>query len=95
MDVLNKDDLINVYVLNTLNEIKKTVKENIKLDKDKEDVTDKKMMAVLIDLINANFKNLQRNINGNIIYTFLPILDEKENEKVRSSLILYYVAFIL
>ena len=92
MDVLNKDDLINVYILNTLNEIKKTVKENIKLDKDREDVTDKKMMAVLTDLINANFKNLQRNINGNIIYTFLPILDEKENEKVRSSLILYYVA---
>ena len=92
MDVLNKDDLINVYILNTLNEIKKTVKENIKLDKDREDVTDKKMMAVLTDLINANFKNLQRDINGNIIYTFLPILDEKENEKVRSSLILYYVA---
>lgn len=62
MDVLNKDDLINVYILNTLNEIKKTVKENIKLDKDREDVTDKKMMAVLTDLINANFKNLQRNI---------------------------------
>lgn len=92
MDVLNKDDLINVYILNTLNEIKKTVKENIKLDKDREDVTDKKMMVVLTDLINANFKNLQRDINGNIIYTFLPILDEKENEKVRSSLILYYVA---
>lgn len=29
MDTLNKDDFINVYVLNTLNEIKTSVKENV------------------------------------------------------------------
>ena len=76
MDTLNKDDFINVYVLNTLNEIKTSVKENIKLDKDREDTTDKKMAAVLTDLINANFKNLQKDPNGNMIYTLLPIVDE-------------------
>ena len=92
MDTLNKDDFINVYVLNTLNEIKSSVKENIKLDKDREDSTDKKMVAVLTDLINANFKNLQKDPNGNIIYTLLPIVDEKENKKVRTSLALYYTA---
>ena len=83
MDTLNKDDFINVYVLNTLNEIKTSVKENIKLDKDREDVTDKKMVAVLTDLINANFKNLQKDPNGNMIYTLLPIVDEKENKKLK------------
>ena len=92
MDTLNKDDFINVYVLNTLNEIKTSVKENIKLDKNREDITDKKMLAVLTDLINANFKNLQKDPNGNIIYTLLPIVDEKENKKVRTSLALYYTA---
>ena len=55
-------------------------KKNIKLDKDREDSTDKKMVAVLTDLINANFKNLQKDPNGNIIYTLLPIVDEKENK---------------
>ena len=92
MDTLNKDDFINIYVLNTLNEIKTSVKENIKLDKSREDTTDKKMAAVLTDLINANFKNLQKDFNGNIIYTLLPIVDEKENKKVRTSLALYYTA---
>ena len=83
MDTLNKDDFINVYVLNTLNEIKTSIKENIKLDKDREDIADKKMVTVLTDLINANFKNLQKDPNGNMIYTLLPIVDEKENKKVK------------
>ena len=41
------------------------------------------MAAVLTDLINANFKNLQKDPNGNMIYTLLPIVDEKENKKVK------------
>ena len=92
MDTLNKDDFINVYVLRTLNEIKASVRFNIKLDKDREEVADTKMAAVLTDLINANFKNLQKDPNGNMIYTLLPIVDEKENKKVRTSLALYYTA---
>ena len=92
MDTLNKDDFINVYVLRTLNEIKASVRFNIKLDKDREEVADTKMAAVLTDLINANFKNLQKDPEGNIIYTLLPIVDEKENRKVRTSLVLYYAA---
>lgn len=50
------------------------------------------MILVLRDLINANFKNLQMDPKGNLIYTFLPIVDEQENEKVRLSLVLYYTA---
>ena len=47
---------------------------------------------VLKDLINANFKNLQRDPKGNLIYTLLPIVDERENNKVRTSLVLYYTS---
>ena len=92
MEQTNKNDFINVYVLNTLNEIKNTVKGNIKLKPELEKQTDEKMKLVLIDLINANFKNLQRDSHGNLIYTLLPIVDEKENKKVRNSLVLYYTA---
>ncbi|MBQ4262644.1 MAG: hypothetical protein IJB83_00165 [Bacilli bacterium] len=95
MENINKIDrgaFIDVYVLKTLNEIKWEVKKNIKLDKRKEEEIDKKMSLLLKDLINSNFKNLQQDPKGNMIYTMLPIVDEKENEKVRLSLILYYTA---
>lgn len=92
MEKASKDDYINVYVLSTLNEIKEIIRKNIKLDEKKEKEIDRKMSLVLNDLINANFKNLQVDSKGNLIYTLLPIVDKKENEKVRLSLILYYVA---
>ena len=59
MENNGKNDFIDVYVLKTLNEIKQKVKWAINLDKDKENETDKKMMLVLKDLINANFKNFK------------------------------------
>ena len=92
METINKNDFIDIYVLKTLNEIKRDVKWEINLDKDKEEAVDRKMTLVLKDLINANFKNLQMDPKGNIIYTFLPIVDEQENEKIRMSLALYYTA---
>lgn len=92
METTNKSDFIDVYVLKTLNEIKKNVKGNIELDDEKAKKIDKKMTHVLKDLINANFKNLQMDPKGNLIYTFLPIVDEQENKKVRLSLVLYYTA---
>lgn len=92
METTNKSDFIDVYVLETLNEIKNTVTRNIKLDKEREEEIDKKMSLVLKDLINANFKNLQMDSKGRMIYTFLPISDKKENKKVRLSLVLYYTA---
>lgn len=92
MENNNRNDFIDVYVLKTLNEIKDDVKNNIKLDKNKEEETDKKMSLVLKDLINSNFKNLQMDPKGDMIYTFLPIVDKKENKKVRLSLVLYYTA---
>ena len=85
-------NFIDIYVLETLNEIKDVVKRNIKLDEEKVKEIDNKMSKVLKDLINSNFKNLQIDTKGNLIYTFLPIVDEKENEKVRLSLVLYYTA---
>lgn len=93
MTNINKDDFIDVYVYKTLNEIKKKVTDNIVLvNKEREEEADKKMSLVLKDIINSNFKNLQRDPNGNLIYTLLPIVDEKENYKVRLSLVLYYAA---
>jgi len=92
MEGINKSDFIDIYVLKTINEIKKTVTENITLNKERESKIDEKMSFVIKDLINANFKNLQKDPKGNIIYTLLPIVDEKENNKVRLSLVLYYTA---
>lgn len=92
METTNKNDFINIYVLETLNEIKGNIKCNIKLDKEKEEEIDKKMATVLNDLINANFKNIQKDPKGNLIYTILPIVDEYENKKIRISLALYYTA---
>ena len=92
MDTLNKDDFINIYVLNTLNEIKTSVKENIKLDKGREAATDKKMAAVLTDLINANLKGLPKDSKDNIIYTLLSVTGKGDKKKIRLSLVLYYAA---
>lgn len=41
METTNKSAFIDVYVLKTLNEIKNTVKENIKLDKERTEEIDK------------------------------------------------------
>lgn len=92
METINKNEFIDIYILKTLNEIKRDVKWEIDLDKEKEEDVDRKMSLVLKDLINANFKNLQMDPKGNLIYTFLPIVDEQENKKVRMSLALYYTA---
>lgn len=92
MGKIEKNDFIDIYVLKTLNEIKSTVEKNIKLDKEREMEIDKKMAIVLKDLINANFKNLQMNPNGDMIYTLLPIVDDQENDKIRLSFALYYAA---
>lgn len=89
---IDRNDFIDVYVIKTLNEIKNKVKSNIILDKEREEEIDRKMSLVLKDLINSNFKNLQQDPKGNMIYTLLPIVDEKENKKVRLSLVLYYTA---
>ena len=86
MEKANKNDFIDVYVFKTINEIKNSVSRNIKLDPKREKETDERMAEILRDLINANFKNLQMNPKGDLLYTFLPIVDKQENEKVRLSL---------
>ena len=83
MENNKRSDFIEVYILKTLNEIKNKVTWNIKLDKKRMEETDEKMSILLRELIDSNFKNLQRDPKGNLIYTLLPIVDEKENEKVR------------
>lgn len=92
MEKANKSDFIDVYVFKTINEIKNSVSRNIKLDPKREKETDERMAEILRDLINANFKNLQMNPKGDLLYTFLPIVDKQENEKVRLSFVLYYTA---
>ena len=92
MEITNKNDFIDIYVLKTLSEIKFEVKQEIELKSDLERQTDEKMKLVLKDLINANFKNLQMDPQGNLIYTLLPIVDERENKKLRNLFVLYYTA---
>lgn len=88
---LNKrDEFIETYIRNTLNEIKSYVKKVIVLDPIQEEETDKKMSIVLKDLIDSNFKNINIDGYGNLIHTLLPLTDSKENDKIRRTLILYY-----
>lgn len=92
METTSKNNFINVYVLETLSKIKDMIKGNIKLEKDKEEEIDRKMSALLSDLINVNFKSVEKNTIGNLIYTLLPIIDKKDNNKIQLSLALYYTA---
>lgn len=87
-----RDDFIETYIQNTLNEIKGFVKPIIVLDPSIEETTDKKMREVLKDLIDSNFKNINVDGYGNLIHTLLPLTDSKENDKIRRTLILYYTA---
>lgn len=89
---IDRSGFIDVYVLKTLNEIKESVKTYINLDLKREEETDQKVSIVLKDLINSNFKNLQIDPGGNLIYTLLPIVDDKENSKIRMLFSLYYAA---
>ena len=57
MEITNKNDFIDIYVLKTLSEIKFEVKQKIELKSDLERQTDEKMKLVLKDLINANFNS--------------------------------------
>lgn len=87
-----KEEFIETYVRNTLNEIKNCVKTKINLEREQEEKTDEKMSLVLKELIDGNFKNINVDGYGNLIHTLLPLTDEKENNKIRCSLVLYYTA---
>lgn len=87
-----RDEFIETYIYNTLNEIKGYVKQVIVLDSIQEEETDKKMSVVLKELIDANFKNVNVDGYGNLVHTLLPLTDSKENDKIRRTLILYYTA---
>ena len=50
------------------------------------------MAFVLKDLMNLDFQKLRLDVNSKQTCIFLPITDDKENEKVRMTLILYYAA---
>ena len=90
---LNKrDEFLETYIQNTLNEIKGYVKQVLVLDSISEEETDKKMAIVLRELIDANFKNVNVDGYGNLVHTLLPLTDDKENDKIRRTLILYYTA---
>lgn len=90
---LNKrDEFLETYIQNTLNEIKGYVKQVLVLDSASEEETDKKMAIVLRELIDANFKNVNVDGYGNLVHTLLPLTDDKENDKIRRTLILYYTA---
>jgi len=90
---LNKrEEFLETYIRNTLNEIKDYVKRVLVLESIQEEETDKKMSIVLRELIDANFKNVNVDGYGNLVHTLLPLTDSKENDKIRRTLILYYTA---
>ena len=91
---LNKrENFLETYIRNTLNEIKGYVKQVLVLEPTQEEETDKKMSIVLRELIDANFKNVNVDGYGNLVHTLLPLTDSKENDKIRRTLILYYTAY--
>lgn len=86
-----QQELIEIYILKTLNEIKALVKREINLDKDKETEVDSKMVEVLKDLItNLKFTNI--NEPDKLDISFLPIKDETEIKKIKTTLAIYYAA---
>lgn len=91
INVMGKNDYVEVYVNATLKEIKYNVRNKINLKKEKEVVADNKMKGILTDLIDANFEKVYSE-NDESVYTLLPLTDKKENEKIRCVLTLLYTA---
>ena len=86
------EDFMKTYVRNTLNEIKNCIRRNINLEREQEEKTDKKIYFVLKELIDGILKNINLDDYGNLIYTLIQLIDEKNNEKIRCLLALYYTA---
>jgi len=87
----SKDKIIETYLLNTLNEIKCYVKTKVNLTPEREEITDNKMLEILKSLLvtpNGDVKNKGENDYFSLL---LPLTDESENNKIRKTLILYYV----
>lgn len=87
-----KNEIIENYITMTLNEIKQELTYYMKLNEEKIKETDEKMFKILNDLIDSRFNNLNVDKNLNLIYTFLPLNDKSENEKIRKLFTSYYTA---
>jgi hypothetical protein len=88
---METNDLITVYVSDTLNQIKDVVKKSINLEKEREKQTDEKMSKVLYILVNTNVEELEES-DGILFHKLLPLSGKEENERVWTHLILYYTA---
>lgn len=87
-----KNEMIENYIIMTLNEIKQDLPYSIKLNQEKIQETDEKMSKILSDLIDSRFNNINVDKDLNLIYTFLPLIDKRENQKIRRLFELYYTA---
>lgn len=87
-----KKDYVEVYVTASLNEIKNEVKREINLQEERMHETDEVMKRILEDLINGEYKNIQKAPEGNLIYTLLPLSDRQEHKKIRDTLTLLYTS---
>lgn len=87
-----KNEMIEKYIIMTLNEIKQGLPYSLKLNQEKIQETDKKMAKILSDLIDSRFNNINVDKDLNLVYTFLPLNDKRENQKIRRLFELYYAA---
>ena len=92
MENVNKNEFIDIYTLKILNEIKKSVKRNIILDKDREKEIDKKMLSLLKKLININSNKNQLEIEKDNNYNSIFMFGDYNKEELKSTLVLYYTA---
>ena len=92
MKNVNKNEFIDIYTLKILNEIKKSVKRNIILDKDREKEIDKKMLSLLKNLSNKNSNKKQLGIKKNNNYNSIFMFGDYNNEELKLTLVLYYTA---
>ena len=85
MEKTEKDNFMNVYIRNQLNEIKSMIGYSVELRSEREEKTDKKMIKLLNSLLNDNSKS-------SIIYPFLLTADKSDSREVMHLLSVYYVA---
>ena len=91
---LSEKDFIEGYINQILGEIKERINRKINLDSEKTEEVDKKMFAIIEDIIAKliNFNESHSNFDEKIVSNVFEKIKEKDFEKIRIFMELYYVA---